>query len=144
MLEWSSRHSLFPQTSMTVCWDVECLVFWQDICIMTVTFWFLLQPPQFSFYDAAKPIFTSPRFLPPTKIEQCQVFSNSFHLHQRRKLPWNFNFILSLWCFWKWSVIPKFWCTFLFNSVKSVCCKTKRLDLGFLRSRILSFPMDAF
>lgn len=31
------------------------------------------QPPQFSFYDAAKPIFTSPRFLPPTKIEQCQV-----------------------------------------------------------------------
>jgi glucose-1-phosphate adenylyltransferase len=31
------------------------------------------QPPNFSFYDAAKPIFTSPRFLPPTKIEKCQV-----------------------------------------------------------------------
>ncbi|KAG0561447.1 hypothetical protein M758_9G175200 [Ceratodon purpureus] len=31
------------------------------------------QPPQFSFYDATKPIFTSPRYLPPTKIEQCQV-----------------------------------------------------------------------
>ncbi|XP_024379597.1 glucose-1-phosphate adenylyltransferase large subunit 3, chloroplastic/amyloplastic [Physcomitrium patens] len=31
------------------------------------------QPPQFSFYDAAKPIFTSPRYLPPTSIEQCMV-----------------------------------------------------------------------
>jgi len=31
------------------------------------------QPPQFSFYDAAKPIFTSPRYLPPTSIEKCQV-----------------------------------------------------------------------
>lgn len=31
------------------------------------------QPPQFSFYDAAKPIFTSPRYLPPTSIEQCMI-----------------------------------------------------------------------
>ncbi|XP_044491322.1 glucose-1-phosphate adenylyltransferase large subunit 1-like isoform X2 [Mangifera indica] len=31
------------------------------------------QPPKFQFYDPLKPIFTSPRFLPPTKIEKCQV-----------------------------------------------------------------------
>jgi hypothetical protein len=35
-----------------------------------VWFW---QPPKFSFYDAAKPTFTSPRYLPPTKIERCRV-----------------------------------------------------------------------
>jgi glucose-1-phosphate adenylyltransferase len=38
------------------------------------------QPPNFSFYDAAKPIFTSPRFLPPTKIEKCQVFNKDYLL----------------------------------------------------------------
>jgi glucose-1-phosphate adenylyltransferase len=32
------------------------------------------QPANFSFYDARKPIFTSPRLLPPTKIEKFQVF----------------------------------------------------------------------
>lgn len=32
-----------------------------------------LKPPKFQFYDPKKPIFTSPRFLPPTKIEQCRV-----------------------------------------------------------------------
>ncbi|XP_021280192.1 glucose-1-phosphate adenylyltransferase large subunit 1-like [Herrania umbratica] len=31
------------------------------------------QPPKFHFYDPLKPIVTSPRFLPPTKIEQCRV-----------------------------------------------------------------------
>ncbi|CAM6099738.1 unnamed protein product [Calypogeia fissa] len=31
------------------------------------------QPPKFKFYDATKPIFTSPRFLPPTKVEKCRV-----------------------------------------------------------------------
>ncbi|XVE77375.1 hypothetical protein DITRI_Ditri13aG0057300 [Diplodiscus trichospermus] len=31
------------------------------------------QPPKFHFCDPLKPIFTSPRFLPPTKIEQCRV-----------------------------------------------------------------------
>lgn len=31
------------------------------------------QVPKFCFYDAKKPIFTSPRFLPPTKIDKCQV-----------------------------------------------------------------------
>jgi glucose-1-phosphate adenylyltransferase len=29
--------------------------------------------PKFSFYDAAKPIYTSARYLPPTKIEKCRV-----------------------------------------------------------------------
>ncbi|CAK7348577.1 unnamed protein product [Dovyalis caffra] len=31
------------------------------------------QPPNFHFFDPLKPIFTSPRFLPPTKIENCRV-----------------------------------------------------------------------
>ncbi|MCO5572451.1 hypothetical protein L7F22_026206 [Adiantum nelumboides] len=31
------------------------------------------QLPKFRFYDAAKPIFTSPRYLPPTKIEKCRI-----------------------------------------------------------------------
>lgn len=34
------------------------------------------QPPKFHFYDPQKPIFTSPRFLPPTKIEKCQVIDS--------------------------------------------------------------------
>ncbi|XP_021897213.1 glucose-1-phosphate adenylyltransferase large subunit 2, chloroplastic-like [Carica papaya] len=31
------------------------------------------QPPKLHLYDPLKPIFTSPRFLPPTKIERCQI-----------------------------------------------------------------------
>ncbi|KAI5059138.1 hypothetical protein GOP47_0025457 [Adiantum capillus-veneris] len=31
------------------------------------------QPPKFSFYDAAKPIYTSPRYLPPTKVDSCKI-----------------------------------------------------------------------
>lgn len=31
------------------------------------------QPAKFEFYDANKPIFTSPQYLPPTKIEKCHV-----------------------------------------------------------------------
>jgi glucose-1-phosphate adenylyltransferase len=31
------------------------------------------QPPKFKFYDATKPIFTSPRYLPPTKVEKCRI-----------------------------------------------------------------------
>ncbi|KDP28372.1 hypothetical protein JCGZ_14143 [Jatropha curcas] len=31
------------------------------------------QPPKFHFFDPLKPIFTSPRFLPPTKIEKCRI-----------------------------------------------------------------------
>ncbi|WJZ90600.1 hypothetical protein VitviT2T_009731 [Vitis vinifera] len=34
------------------------------------------QPPKFHFYDPLKPIFTSPRFLPPTKIEKCRVMDS--------------------------------------------------------------------
>ena len=30
-------------------------------------------PPRFEFYDALNPIFTSPRFLPPAKVQNCQV-----------------------------------------------------------------------
>ena len=32
-----------------------------------------MQSPKFSFYDAAKPTYTSARYLPPTKIEECRV-----------------------------------------------------------------------
>ncbi|URE08747.1 hypothetical protein MUK42_21804, partial [Musa troglodytarum] len=31
------------------------------------------QPPKFQFYDPMTPFFTSPRFLPPTKIEKCRI-----------------------------------------------------------------------
>ncbi|KAJ7523294.1 hypothetical protein O6H91_18G045600 [Diphasiastrum complanatum] len=35
-----------------------------------------VQPPKFRFYDAAKPIYTSPRYLPPTKIEKCRILDS--------------------------------------------------------------------
>ncbi|KAK4274790.1 hypothetical protein QN277_017966 [Acacia crassicarpa] len=31
------------------------------------------QPPKFEFYDPKTPFFTSPRFLPPTKVENCKI-----------------------------------------------------------------------
>lgn len=31
------------------------------------------ESPKFEFYDPKTPIFTSPRFLPPTKIDKCQI-----------------------------------------------------------------------
>ncbi|KAK7379124.1 hypothetical protein VNO80_04577 [Phaseolus coccineus] len=34
------------------------------------------QPPKFQFYDQSKPIFTCPRFLPPTKMEKCEVINS--------------------------------------------------------------------
>ncbi|KAI3440984.1 Glucose-1-phosphate adenylyltransferase [Psidium guajava] len=34
------------------------------------------QNPKFHFYEPQKPIFTSPRYLPPTKIEKCQVIDS--------------------------------------------------------------------
>ncbi|XP_031478192.1 glucose-1-phosphate adenylyltransferase large subunit 1-like [Nymphaea colorata] len=34
------------------------------------------QPPKFSFYDPNTPFFTSPRYLPPTKIEKCRVIDS--------------------------------------------------------------------
>lgn len=32
-----------------------------------------MQPPKFDFNDPKTPFFTSPRFLPPTKMEKCRV-----------------------------------------------------------------------
>ncbi|WOL17021.1 glucose-1-phosphate adenylyltransferase large subunit 1-like isoform X1 [Canna indica] len=34
------------------------------------------QPPKFQFYDPRTPIFTSPRFLPPTKVEKCRILDS--------------------------------------------------------------------
>ncbi|AES82317.2 glucose-1-phosphate adenylyltransferase large subunit 1 [Medicago truncatula] len=34
------------------------------------------KPPKFQLYDQSKPIFTCPRFLPPTKLEKCQVVNS--------------------------------------------------------------------
>ncbi|KAL5197689.1 hypothetical protein ABZP36_001201 [Zizania latifolia] len=34
------------------------------------------QCPNFYFYDPVKPIFTSPRFLPPTKVENCKILNS--------------------------------------------------------------------
>ncbi|XP_050203633.1 glucose-1-phosphate adenylyltransferase large subunit 1-like [Mercurialis annua] len=31
------------------------------------------QPPKFEFYDPKTPFFTSPRFLPPTKVDACRI-----------------------------------------------------------------------
>lgn len=31
------------------------------------------QPPKFQFYDPKTPFYTSPRFLPPTKVEKCKI-----------------------------------------------------------------------
>lgn len=38
------------------------------------------QPPRFSFYDAAKPMYTSRRNLPPTKIDDSKVSKLLFML----------------------------------------------------------------
>ncbi|OIW17457.1 hypothetical protein TanjilG_22569 [Lupinus angustifolius] len=34
------------------------------------------QPPKFQLYDHSKPIFTCPRFIPPTKMEKCKVINS--------------------------------------------------------------------
>ncbi|KAI9080990.1 hypothetical protein K1719_036970 [Acacia pycnantha] len=34
------------------------------------------QPPKFQLYDQSKPIFSRPRFLPPTKLEKCLVMNS--------------------------------------------------------------------
>ncbi|KAG6551949.1 hypothetical protein Mapa_006566 [Marchantia paleacea] len=51
--------------------------YWEDIGTIKSFFdanlGLTAQPPKFSFYDAVKPIFTSPRYLPPSKIEKCRV-----------------------------------------------------------------------
>ncbi|KAJ9704757.1 hypothetical protein PVL29_003011 [Vitis rotundifolia] len=60
--------------------NVEAFLFrdyWEDIGTIK-TFYeanmaLTEQFPKFEFYDPKTPIFTSPRFLPPTKIEKCQI-----------------------------------------------------------------------
>ncbi|XP_057874014.2 glucose-1-phosphate adenylyltransferase large subunit 3, chloroplastic/amyloplastic isoform X1 [Cryptomeria japonica] len=51
--------------------------YWEDIGTIKSFFEANLaltaQPPKFSFYDAAKPIYTAPRSIPPTKVEQSKV-----------------------------------------------------------------------
>ncbi|KAH1259163.1 Glucose-1-phosphate adenylyltransferase large subunit 2, chloroplastic [Glycine max] len=36
----------------------------------------MLKRPKFQLYDQSKPIFTCPRFLPPTKMEKCEVINS--------------------------------------------------------------------
>lgn len=54
--------------------------YWEDIGTIKSFFdanlGLAAQPPKFRFYDPMKPIFTSPRFLPPTKIEKCRVLDS--------------------------------------------------------------------
>lgn len=47
----------------------EKMTLWTD---NTVPF---MQPPKFEFNDPKTPFYTSPRFLPPTKVEKCRVWS---------------------------------------------------------------------
>ncbi|EHA8586357.1 putative Glucose-1-phosphate adenylyltransferase large subunit 4, chloroplastic/amyloplastic [Cocos nucifera] len=60
-------------------YDVQAYLFngyWEDIGTIKSFFDANLaltdQSPKFHFHDPKKPIFTSPRFLPPTKIEKCR------------------------------------------------------------------------
>jgi len=51
--------------------------YWEDIGTMKSFFEANLSlakdPPNFEFYNAEAPIYTSPRFLPPAKVEKCHV-----------------------------------------------------------------------
>ncbi|XP_048331523.1 glucose-1-phosphate adenylyltransferase large subunit 1 isoform X1 [Ziziphus jujuba] len=51
--------------------------YWEDIGTIESFFSANLalteQPPKFEFYDPKTPFFTSPRFLPPTKVEKCRI-----------------------------------------------------------------------
>eukprot|EP00216_Chloropicon_sp_CCMP2111_P004048 CAMPEP_0198242180 /NCGR_PEP_ID=MMETSP1446-20131203/12096_1 /TAXON_ID=1461542 ORGANISM="Unidentified sp, Strain CCMP2111" /NCGR_SAMPLE_ID=MMETSP1446 /ASSEMBLY_ACC=CAM_ASM_001112 /LENGTH=483 /DNA_ID=CAMNT_0043925473 /DNA_START=1 /DNA_END=1448 /DNA_ORIENTATION=+ len=51
--------------------------YWEDIGTMKSFFEANLalaqHPPMFEFYDALHPIYTSPRFLPPAKVQNCKV-----------------------------------------------------------------------
>ncbi|KAJ4847727.1 Glucose-1-phosphate adenylyltransferase large subunit 4, chloroplastic/amyloplastic [Turnera subulata] len=64
----------------TIDYNVQAHLFndyWEDIGTIKSFFDANLaltdQSPKFHFFDPLKPIFTSPRFLPPTKIEKCRV-----------------------------------------------------------------------
>lgn len=54
---------------------IDALMFQQKCFECHITSFFVLdfQPPRFSFYDAAKPMFTSRRNLPPTAIDNSKV-----------------------------------------------------------------------
>ena len=51
--------------------------YWEDIgtidCFFRVNLALAKQDPEFSFYDVARPVFTRPRFLPPTVIDNCDL-----------------------------------------------------------------------
>ncbi|KAK4284730.1 hypothetical protein QN277_001518 [Acacia crassicarpa] len=51
--------------------------YWEDIgtikCFYDANLALTEENPNFEFYDPKTPIFTSPRFLPPTKIDKCQI-----------------------------------------------------------------------
>lgn len=64
-------------------YDVQAYLFdgyWEDIGTIKSFFEANLaltdQTPNFYFYDPVKPIFTSPRFLPPTRVENCKVLNS--------------------------------------------------------------------
>ena len=42
--------------------------------LKTYCFVLYMQPPKFEFYDPKTPFYTSPRFLPPTKVDRCRVW----------------------------------------------------------------------
>ncbi|GKV38547.1 hypothetical protein SLEP1_g46448 [Rubroshorea leprosula] len=44
-----------------------------------LTYPYTFQPPRFSFYDAATPIYTSRRNLPPSKIDNSKVSKKGNH-----------------------------------------------------------------
>lgn len=54
--------------------------FWEDIgtikAFYDVNMDLTRRPPPFSFFDPQAPIYTRPRFLPPTKIENCTIVSS--------------------------------------------------------------------
>ncbi|KAJ7973173.1 Glucose-1-phosphate adenylyltransferase [Quillaja saponaria] len=54
--------------------------YWEDIgtikSFFNANFALMDQPPKFQLYDQLAPIFTCPWFLPPTKIEECQVIDS--------------------------------------------------------------------
>lgn len=57
-------HQHSPQRAFVSCW----------ICTSALTPGVCaLQPAKFEFYDPQSPIYTSPRFLPPAKIVDCQI-----------------------------------------------------------------------
>lgn len=53
------------------------------------------QPPMFSFYDATKPMYTSRRNLPPSKIDDSKV-SKSYVFTLHFKLRFQKNYVSSI------------------------------------------------